>query len=164
MSTSGERPASAALKPGDVFVLTIDVANPESDRRQKYDWRVFPVIRAGTRFHAVQDSNYGRAPDSPITRFTALQRVQAHASLYRITAGHPLWDKIVPNLERIERTLDDVLTDNRWPDAQAILKHLIETGKMTLDRVVEVMTELEEIEAEKEAARERERLSTEAAP
>jgi hypothetical protein len=51
------------LKPG-TYKLSIDVENPCADLNKKYDWRFFPVWRAGLEF-IVEDpwSSYGAWSD-----------------------------------------------------------------------------------------------------
>lgn len=43
----------ADLKPGCVYTITSDVANPNADRRTKDDWRREPIVRKGTRLYAI---------------------------------------------------------------------------------------------------------------
>jgi hypothetical protein len=143
---------TTVLKPG-VYVLSEDVENPSPDRRQKYDWRAHAVWRKGDRFDVVTRMEYGWPDRDELVESTRLQRCQAHASLYQFGPGCEGWELLAAKLTPVDENVDDILRltyDKTFLDGDDLVRHMVNTGKWSVEYVKSLFTELDELSNKEE--------------
>lgn len=123
----------AELQPG-TYRLTREVANPEPDRRQRYDWRALVTMEKGTLF-VVETRHPG---------VTVIRRQNGSLSE---PEGMPLFEAIAPYLEPVTERPTDLLARRGYVHNMRghVLDRLFAAGKVTL---ADVESALNEIEAE----------------
>ncbi len=98
------------LAPG-TYRLAADLANPQADRRERYDWRKKAVFTAGTEFIAVAITERWSDSDIIVVRVVGARHVHqdvrswgTHAELYAALEGalQPVAESVAACLSRLE--------------------------------------------------------------
>lgn len=127
------------IKPGN-YKLAQDIVNPYADKRVKYDWRAFPVLKKDTLFTV--KSIEMKVKGEIIGSYSEIKATSLKGS-YGVTEGE-LGELIAKNLVPIEEdTLDLFIKLNNVEEYQlaGTLKLLIEKKLVSLDVVKETYQE-----------------------
>lgn len=122
------------------MVLTANVTNPKPDRRSKYDWRDFPVLKKGTKFTIVEEETEIEIPGLGTRPYTfKIIELTGRAS-YSVHQKHPLYDLLMAALEPVANkdfAAFEALVEDC--DTERLLIVLFKAGKLTLDDVQEAL-------------------------
>lgn len=118
------------LKPG-TYRLTKDIPNPEGDRRHKYDWRQFPILKEGTEFIAEDERRLmDEEMSSKIQEWISLRPVKARWSHMTITCGFQLYKLLEDALERISESNASMFARLDVSSSQYFAKWLVDSGRL----------------------------------
>lgn len=118
-----------------VYELTQDIINPKPNRRNKHDWRFWPVIPKGTKFRMTEASDTVRNSRS-LAEFRSADRLWENDP-----QDAQLFHLVLHSLVHSEVGLPELLWDS---DCEKLLRQLVEQGKVSLDVLRQLRYETEE--------------------
>ena len=113
--------AAALATDTTVWVLTQDVTNPKPDRRTKYDWRLHPAWKAGTRFTLRLQKDY-------------MASITAGRWSDTLTPFDTRWKALAPSLQRANASIQEQIDQDNIPEIDLIEK-LIDLKLVTVEQV-----------------------------
>lgn len=121
----------ANLEPG-MYRLSVDVQNPEPDRRCKHDWRAWPVIPKHKLFFV------GYSPEGGVY----IQPRNGHArAAAHLSEG--LFNLICPLLVRVSEEPTDWLAREGYESLSGeVLDKLAQTGHLSLEQVKSALADI----------------------
>ena len=130
-----------------VMVLTVDVVNPDLDRRAKHDWRKLPIWKKGTEFSVETfdvGQRYGDGPSGIMATTIALaQRPFGH-----VITDHKegtQFGLLLPHLEEATKTVNTILMASGESHGTTIctslFKWMVKEGRMTIEEFEAVYRE-----------------------
>lgn len=125
------------IVPGRTYRLTKDIVNSHPDKRERDDWRAFPVWKAGLQIIG----SYQNVRPLGTTRPTFFHKYH----FMEVDEFDPKWPELLANLEPVE-TVESFLQEISEVfsvDPTEILSHIIEQRLITREQVREIAAMLE---------------------